>query len=223
MRWVFDRLELKKKVPRRIVPQASAAEQEAWKKGGLAAELKAVGLTEPFGLFWGDEIRVELIGQVRRVWAPRGVKIRQPVEMEYEWEYLNLAINGLEGTLLWEWTPDMKANSIAGVVERLQENGAQAIVWDRAPGHRGQQVKDVGVALIEQPPYSPELNPAERMFEELGRAVEGKVYGDIEKKKTVEQELQRFAADPKRVKSLAGWSWTQESVRSLSTEKMALH
>jgi transposase len=186
--------------------------------------LKAAELTEPSGLFWGDEMRVGLIGQVRRVWAPRGVKIRQPVEMEYEWEYLNLAINGLEGTLLWEWTPDMKANSIAGVVERLKEDGAQAIVWDRAPGHRGQQVKDVGVALIEQPPYSPELNPAERMFEELRRAVEGKVYGDIEKKKeAVEQELQRFAAGPKRVKSLAGWSWIQESVRSLSTEKMALH
>ncbi len=33
MRWVFERLELKKKVPRRRAPQASAAEQEAWKKG----------------------------------------------------------------------------------------------------------------------------------------------------------------------------------------------
>jgi transposase len=33
MRWVFDRLELEKKVPRRIAPQASAEEQEAWKKG----------------------------------------------------------------------------------------------------------------------------------------------------------------------------------------------
>jgi transposase len=33
MRWVFDRLELKKKVPRPKSPQASAEEQEAWKKG----------------------------------------------------------------------------------------------------------------------------------------------------------------------------------------------
>jgi transposase len=34
MRWVFERLDLKKKVPRRIAPQASEEEQEAWKKGG---------------------------------------------------------------------------------------------------------------------------------------------------------------------------------------------
>ena len=33
MRWVFYRLGLKKKVPRRKAPQASAEEQEAWKKG----------------------------------------------------------------------------------------------------------------------------------------------------------------------------------------------
>jgi transposase len=33
MRSVFDRLGLKKKVPRRKAPQASAEEQEAWKKG----------------------------------------------------------------------------------------------------------------------------------------------------------------------------------------------
>lgn len=34
MRRVFDRLGLKKKVPRPKSPQASAAQQEAWKKGG---------------------------------------------------------------------------------------------------------------------------------------------------------------------------------------------
>lgn len=34
MRGVFSRLELKKKVPRPKAPQASAEEQEAWKKGG---------------------------------------------------------------------------------------------------------------------------------------------------------------------------------------------
>jgi transposase len=34
MRWVFERLDLKKKVPRQVAPQASEEQQEAWKKGG---------------------------------------------------------------------------------------------------------------------------------------------------------------------------------------------
>jgi transposase len=33
-----------------------------------------------------------------------------------------------------------------------------------------------GRPLVELPPYSPELNPAERVFEELHRMVEGKIY-----------------------------------------------
>lgn len=167
-------------------------------------------------------MRVGLMGQVRRVWAPRGVKIRQPVELRYEWEYLNLAVNGLEGTLYWEWMPNMKQESIAAVVEGLKEEGAQGIVWDRAPSHRARKVKRIGVMLIQQPPYSPELNPAERVFEELRREVEGKVYGDIERKKeAVERELERLASDPERLRSLTGWAWIRETLDSLTLENMA--
>lgn len=167
-------------------------------------------------------MRVGLIGQVRRVWAPRGVKVRQKVEFKYEWEYLNLAVNGLEGTLYWEWTPNMKSEEIAKVVVHWQAKGIEIMVWDRAPGHRGKEVKKVGVKLIEQPPYSPELNPSERVFEELRRKVEGKVYGDIEAKKAaIERELQQLAADPEKVKSLTGWTWIRQSVDSLHNAFMA--
>ena len=169
-------------------------------------------------------MRVGLIGQVRRVWAPRGVKVRQKVEFKYEWEYLNLAVNGLEGTLYWEWTPNMKSEEIAKVIVHWQAKGIEIMVWDRAPGHRGKEIKEVDVKLIEQPPYSPELNPSERVFEELRRKVEGKVYGDIEAKKAaIERELQQLAADPEKVKSLAGWTWIRQSVDSLSNSFMAFH
>jgi transposase-like protein len=61
------------------------------------------------------------------------------------------------------------------VVRQWQEAGIRALVWDRAPSHRAKLVKAVGLPLIEQPPAAPELNPAERVFEELRREVEGRV------------------------------------------------
>jgi hypothetical protein len=161
-------------------------------------------------------MRVGLIGQVRRVWAPRGVKVVQVMEYQREWAYLNLAVNGLTGQLRWDWTENMKGASLAPVVQQWAEEGVEVVVWDRARGHRGPAYQEVSVKLIEQPPCSPELNPAERVFEYLRGKVEGQVYGTIAAKKTVvEAELRKLRAAPDTIRSLAGWDWIRQSVAGL--------
>jgi hypothetical protein len=169
-------------------------------------------------------MRVGLIGQVRRVWAPRGVKVEQAVEYKREWAYLNLAVNGLTGELRWDWTENMKGVSIAPIVKQWAAGGVDTIVWDRARGHRGPAYQGVSVKLIEQPPYSPELNPAERVFEYLRSRIEGQVYGTIvAKKQAVEAELRELSAVPERIISLAGWDWIRQSVSGLRYINTALH
>lgn len=75
------------------------------------------------------------------------------------------------------------------------------------------------VVCIEQPPYSPELNPAERVFEVLRAEVERKTYATLADKCTaIEEALKRLAADPEKVKRLAGWCWIRESIAALSAE-----
>ncbi len=64
--------------------------------------------------------------------------------------------------------------------------------------------------------YSPELNPAERVFEEVRSRVEGKIYENLrDKREEAEIYLKELAADPERVKSLCGWGWLRESLESL--------
>lgn len=193
-------------------------------KRGLSAKLEEVGCTDVAGLYWGDEMRLGLLGQVRRVWAPRGVKVEQLVEYKREWAYLNLAVNGLMGQLRWEWTENMKGVSIAPVVQQWAEQGVAVVVWDRAPGHRGPAYADVSVKLIEQPPYSPELNPAERVFEYLRAKIEGQVYGTITAKKAaIEAELKALASSPDKVRRLAGWEWIRQSVAGLGWPMAVKH
>lgn len=185
-------------------------------KGGLSAALTAAGVSKGQPVGWADEMRLGLLGRVRRIWGIRGIKRRQKVECTYQWRYLSLAVDGIGGQLWWRWTPNLKKETVQEVVQEWHEAGIGALVWDRAPSHRAKVVKAVGLPLIEQPPAAPELNPAERVFEELRRAVEGRVYGTIEKKMAaVEQALQKMAASPEGVQRLTGWSWIRASLAQL--------
>ena len=71
--------------------------------------------------------------------------------------------------------------SVTGAIVRvrLREDMPSTLV---ASSHRHELVRGVGLPLIGLPPYSPELNPAERVFEEVRRWIEGKVYPSLEDK-----------------------------------------
>ena len=165
---------------------------------------------------WADEMRLGLHGQTRRRWTPRGVKLRQKVEVRYVWRYLALAVDPA-GHLRWRWLERFRKEPVAETVAAWRADGVGALVWDGAPSHRSALVRAVGLPLVALPPYAPELNPAERVFEELRRAVEGCVYADIEAKvAAVEAVLARLAADPARLRHLVGWSWISQALDQLS-------
>jgi len=80
----------------------------------------------------------------------------------------------------------------------------------------------VGLPLVEQPPYAPELNPAERVFEYLRGEIEGIVYPSIEAKvAAVEAILTELDAAPERVKQLTTWHWIADNLDRLPRENAA--
>ena len=99
-----------------------------------------------------------------------------------------------------------------------QQTEVAAVVWDGARSHRHELVCRVGLPLIGLPPYSPELNPAERVFEEVRRWIEGKVYPSLEDKvAAVEAYLTELESNPDRVRGLAGWDWIEDAIQRLPT------
>ncbi len=70
--------------------------------------------------------------------------------------------------------------------------------------------------------FADELNPAERVFEEARRWVEGRVYGSVEEETAaVDECLSRLESDPERVKSLVSWEWIRQDVQGLSEDYAA--
>lgn len=137
--------------------------------------------------------------------APRGVKVVQRVQVEYRWAWLLLAVDPRAGTLRWAWLERCRQDQLRPV---LAGWGPAAVVWDGAGPHRGKRLRDLPTARVFLPPYSPELNPAERVFEEIRRRVEGRTYGTLAGKQAeAEALLGELAAAPERVRALCGWDW----------------
>ena len=174
-------------------------------KGGLAAALGEAALTAEAAVLVADEMRLGLHGQVRRVLAPRGVRVAQRLQIEYRWTYLLLGVDPRTGGLRWQWLERFRQEQLKPVLVDWKLN---AILWDGAGAHRGKTLREVPTQRLFLPPYAPELNPVERVFAEIRRRVEGRVYPDLTAKQAVvERYLQDLAADPVRVKRLCGWDW----------------
>lgn len=180
-------------------------------------------MTREDAVGFADEMRVGLHGTTRRVWGRRGVKVRQRLQIVYRWRYLVLAADGRGGRLWWTWGETMRADDLLPAIGALRERTPlAALVWDRAPAHRDARIGALGLPLIEQPPYAPELNPAERVFEYLRAQIEGTVYPSLDDKvAAVDALLDDLDAHPERVRSLAGWAWIADTLRRLPAEKAA--
>jgi hypothetical protein len=182
-------------------------------KGDLRDAVAAVGIHDGKTVRFLDELRRGLHGCTRRVLAPQGVKVVQRVQVEDRGRYLLLAVAPLTGELRWAWIDRMRQEHLRPV---LDEWPLECVVWDGAPRQRGKQISTLKTKRVALPAYSPELNPAERVFEEMRARVEGVVDASLDAKQAeAEQYREELRRDPERVKQLCGWAWLDAALTRL--------
>ena len=118
-----------------------------------------------------DEHRAGLKPVLRRVWAPKGRRPAAAGHPRYEWLYLYGFVRPTSGAVEWFLCSAVNTALFAAVLARFAEAvGAGAaktviLVLDNAGWYGGGRLEPPeGVRLVFQPPYSPELQPAERLW-----------------------------------------------------------
>jgi len=134
----------------------------------------------------------------------------------YEYGYLYAAVNPSSGRAFGLILPAMTVESMSIFIAEfrrwLKSQGEveadTMLVLDGAGAHRSERVSYGKLDKQLLPPYSPELNPVERFFQELRRELKNKVYESYEEvEKAVEAIFKKYLAKPEVVKKLTNFHW----------------
>jgi transposase len=173
-------------------------------------------------LWVADEMRYGLRGFVRRVWGLKGIRPVVPMQQKYQWGYVYGALDCMSGAGEFLYTPTVNLVWTQQFLEQIRRHDADAehvIVWDGAGFHPDQashiQVPS-GVHLIKLPPYSPELNPIEKLWDVIQDGLCNKVFSTLahlEKKLT--KELRPYWEQPHQVWKLLGDGYLMRSANAM--------
>jgi transposase len=214
----------KPKVPRKSHVKKDPAKATAF-KANLAAELTQLGL--PAGakvrLWVADEHRYGLISVVRKVWSLRGCQPTAPYHTKYQWGYLYsaLEVDG-EGCAEALFTPTVNLEWSAKFLEQIAQSDLQAehiVIWDQAGFHQKKDAPDLPsrIHILSLPPYSPELNPVEKLGDLIKDRIGNTAWNTIrEIEKAIEEELRPIWQMPERVRQLIGEGWLLDQTNATS-------
>ncbi len=152
---------------------------------------------------FADEMRIGTRTRLGRKWTPIGARPVGRQQIGYEYLYLYVSLKPFTGEVFALFLPrlDKECFSIFINERSLCLKRRTLLVADGATAHRLEE-NDL-VELVKLPPYSPELNPVERFFEELRRKLEFRVFETLEQAEDfVGAAIQEFLQDKERVKSL---------------------
>lgn len=166
--------------------------------------------------YWvSDETRVGLLTVSRRKLTGFGVKPVGKQDWEFCYRWLYGAFEPQSGeSFLMEYS-HLDGDCFEDFLRRLSQkypNELHLVQVDNAPGHRSQQLEiPENVLLLFQPPYCPEVNGAERVWEELRKDWGWLRFADL---KDLQSKLSEWVKQlsAESVKQLMQWDWLMSAL-----------
>jgi transposase len=151
-----------------------------------------------------------------RVWAKRGTRPAAPRDQRRIWAYILGAVCPARRATSALVMPYLNATAVSAHladISRAVAEGAQAVlVLDGAGFHVAKDLKiPRNITLLRLPPYSPELNPIENVWEYLrGNKLANTVYETYDELVTACCNAWNFfVEDPERIASVTTRSWAK--------------
>ena len=169
-------------------------------------------------LMFEDEARFGRMSEPHRCWAPKGVRPTVPAQVVREYEYAYAAVSPHDGVLDTLVLPEVNAEAMGMFLAEVAQRHADEfilMVLDGAGWHRAKRLQvPENLCLIPLPPWSPQLNPAEHVWDEVREKwFANRQFMSMDQlEKQLVAGLASLEADAPRMASLTGFDW----IRSVS-------
>jgi hypothetical protein len=148
-------------------------------------------------IFFFDESRFGTHSKIGHGWFKKGTRTAIPVKLGYQNFYLYSALNPRSGESISYIMPGVDTMCMNVYLNALsQELNEKKIIMimDGAGWHKSKDLKvPSNIEIIYLPPYSPELNPVERLWGYIKQCtIRNKIYDTLE---SLEDEICHFLCD----------------------------
>ncbi len=160
-----------------------------------------------------DEARFGRISDVRRCWAPYPQRPVCQAMLTHEYTYAYAAVDVLTGAADSLILPHVNTECMQIFVDevgRRHPDRRIVMVLDGAGWHRSDALSvPPNMRLLYLPPYAPELNPAEHVWDELReKFFHNKVFDSLDAlEDQLEIALRAIESDLPCIKSIVSWPW----------------
>ena len=158
-------------------------------------------------------MRYGLISNYLRSWSPAGIRTIIDNQQSFSNRYLFSAVAPLSGDSFHLMGFEENTSSLVALflneLEKHYPDKHIIVVFDNAGSHQPKIVRErARMTCVFLPPYSPELNPTERFFEEIRKATANQIFETLDTQEAViEKTVKLLSGDEEKMKRLVGYEW----------------
>lgn len=164
-----------------------------------------------------DEARFGRISDTRYCWAKRPLRPLVSAMLTHQYTYAYGAVSPIDGQFDSLILPHVNGACMQIFIDEISRRYANEniiMVVDGAGWHHSKDLKiPINLRLHFLPPYSPELNPQEHLWDELReKSFHNRAFDSLD---ALEDQLihglLELERSPHRVRSITGWEWIVSS------------
>lgn len=174
----------------------------------------------PVRLLFQDEARFGRMSDPRACWAPAPHRPVVNLALVREFKYEYAAVSPWDGDLDHMTSEKMNTKSMSCFLKQVSEvhhGEFNVMIVDGASSHKSKELEvPQNVSLVFLPPYSPELNPAEQVWNILRKDYfANRVFDSLDAAiGQSERGLTTMAQNKESVKSLTNWHWISDILKA---------